>query len=45
MQGIWSVLRRTSVANRAFFTPDEMIAAVRQGLRRLQYCPTCWRPA
>jgi hypothetical protein len=39
VEGIWSVLRRTTVANRAFCTPDELIAAVRQGLRRLLCCP------
>jgi hypothetical protein len=39
VEGLWSVLRRTTVANRAFCTLDELIAAVRQGLRRLQYCP------
>ncbi|MFF5416190.1 hypothetical protein ACFY8K_13035 [Streptomyces misionensis] len=32
-----SVLRRTTTANRAFADPDDLITAVRRGLRRLQY--------
>ncbi|MBT3152465.1 IS630 family transposase [Streptomyces sp. CHD11] len=39
VEGIWSVLRRTSTANRAFADPDDLITAVRRGLRRLQYRP------
>ncbi|WP_428849381.1 transposase [Streptomyces lycopersici] len=37
VEGIWSVLRRTTVANRAFADPDDLITAVRRGLRQLQY--------
>ncbi|MGW0530544.1 transposase, partial [Streptomyces sp. NPDC003032] len=37
VEGIWSVLRRTTVANRAFTSPDDLIIAVRRGLRQLQY--------
>lgn len=37
VEGIWSVLRRTTLANRAFTYPHELITAVRRGLRRLQY--------
>ncbi|MEU6610385.1 DDE endonuclease, partial [Streptomyces shenzhenensis] len=36
---IWSVLRRTTTANRAFAEPDDLITAVRRGLRQLQYRP------
>ncbi|WP_455680105.1 transposase [Streptomyces hirsutus] len=36
VEGIWSVLRRTTAANRAFADPDELFTAVRRGLRRLQ---------
>ncbi|MGM7440088.1 transposase [Streptomyces griseoincarnatus] len=39
VEGIWSVLRRTITANRAFADPDEMITAVRRGLRQFQYRP------
>ncbi|WP_254390684.1 transposase, partial [Streptomyces sp. AC550_RSS872] len=39
VEGIWSVLRRTTVANRAFADPDDLITAVRRGLRQLQYRP------
>jgi hypothetical protein len=31
------VLRRTATANRAFADPDDLITAVRRGLRQLQY--------
>jgi hypothetical protein len=31
------VLRRTSQANRAFAAPDDLITAIRRGLRQLQY--------
>ncbi|MGW7528855.1 IS630 family transposase [Streptomyces sp. NPDC054783] len=37
VEGIWSVLRRTTTANRAFADPHGLITAVRRGLRRLQY--------
>ncbi|WP_425508456.1 IS630 family transposase [Streptomyces roseirectus] len=37
VEGIWSVLRRTTLANRAFADPHELITAVRRGLRQLQY--------
>ncbi|MFF5482166.1 hypothetical protein ACFY5C_33300 [Streptomyces sp. NPDC012935] len=36
VEGIWSVLRRATVANRAFADPDDLITAVRRGLRQLQ---------
>ncbi len=36
-EGIWSVLRRTTTANRAFANPDDLITAVRRGLRQLPY--------
>ncbi|MFK0107280.1 transposase [Streptomyces sp. NPDC091217] len=35
--GIWSVLRRTTTTNCAFVGPDDLITALRRGLRRLQY--------
>lgn len=38
-EGIWSVLRRTTTANRAFADPSDLITAIRRGLRRLQYRP------
>ncbi|WP_436850860.1 transposase [Streptomyces avermitilis] len=37
IEGIWSVLRRTTTANRAFADPHDLITAVRRGLRRLQH--------
>ncbi|MBZ6226344.1 transposase [Streptomyces olivaceus] len=37
VEGTWSVLRRTTTANRAFASPDDLITAVRRGLRQLQY--------
>ncbi len=39
VEGIWCVLRRTTttVASRAFSDPDDLITAVRRGLRQLQY--------
>ncbi|MEW2075346.1 transposase [Streptomyces sp. NPDC013433] len=37
VEDIWSVLRRTTTANRAFADPDDLITAVRRGLRQLQY--------
>lgn len=39
VEGTWSVLRRTTTANRAFAGPDELTTAVRRGLRQLQYRP------
>ncbi len=35
VEGIWSLLRRTTTANRAFKTPADLITAIRHGLRRL----------
>ena len=37
VEGFWSVLRRTTVANTAFTDPEHLIHAVRRGLRQLQY--------
>jgi transposase len=37
VEGIWSVLRRTTTANRAFADPQDLITTVRRGLRQLQY--------
>lgn len=37
VEGIWSVLRRATLANRAFTDPHELNTAVRRGLRQLQY--------
>jgi hypothetical protein len=37
LESVWSVLRRTSLANRAFADPDDLITAVRRGLRQLQH--------
>lgn len=37
VEGVWSVLRRTTMANRAFADPDDLITAVRRGLHQLQY--------
>lgn len=37
VEGIWSVLRRTTTANRAFKTPADLITAIRHDLRQLQY--------
>jgi transposase len=39
VEGIWSVLRRTVLANRAFADPQDLITTVRRGLRQLQYRP------
>ncbi|MER5218153.1 IS630 family transposase [Streptomyces sp. NPDC002838] len=39
VEGIWSVLRRTVLVNRAFADPDDLITAVRRGLRQFQYRP------
>ncbi|GAB2866568.1 hypothetical protein GCM10027074_37460 [Streptomyces deserti] len=37
-QVIWSALRRATLANRAFADRDDLISAVRRGLRQPQYC-------
>lgn len=37
VEGIWSVLRRSTTANRAFADPHDLITAVRRELRQLQY--------
>ncbi|MFI5751546.1 transposase [Streptomyces sp. NPDC051644] len=37
VEGIWSVLRRTTTANRAFKTPADLITAIRHSLRQLHY--------
>ncbi|WP_445030007.1 transposase [Streptomyces sp. SAS_270] len=37
VEGVWSVLRRTALANRASADPDNLITTVRRGLRQLQY--------
>lgn len=39
VESIWSVLRRTTTANRAFADPNDLITTVRRGLRQLQYRP------
>lgn len=39
VEGLWSVLRRITLANRAFADLEELITAVRSGLRQLQYRP------
>ncbi|WP_251061681.1 transposase [Streptomyces sp. ISL-100] len=37
VEGIWSLLRRSSQANTAFTDPDHLVRALRHGLRRIQY--------
>ncbi|WP_420717202.1 IS630 family transposase [Streptomyces sp. H27-G5] len=37
VEGIWSVLRRTTQANTAFTDPDHLIRRLRHGLRQIQY--------
>lgn len=37
VEGIWSVLRRTSQANTSFTDPDHLIHRLRHGLRQIQY--------
>lgn len=37
VEGIWSLLRRSSRANTAFTGPDHLMRALRQGLREIQY--------
>jgi transposase len=39
VEGVWSVLRRTTTANRAFADPHDLITALRRGSRQLQYRP------
>ncbi|MFF7648313.1 transposase [Streptomyces sp. NPDC007983] len=39
VEGIWSALRRTVSANRAFADRDGLLTAVRWGPRQLQYHP------
>ncbi|MGW3711685.1 transposase [Streptomyces albogriseolus] len=39
VEGIWSVLGRSSTANRAFADPDDLITAVRRGIRQLRNRP------
>lgn len=38
-EGIWSLLRRGSTANRIFTDPDHLIGTLRTGLRRIQHRP------
>jgi hypothetical protein len=37
VEGIWSLLRRSSQANTAFTDPDHLMSALRHGLRHIQY--------
>jgi transposase len=37
VEGIWSILRRTTQANTAFTTPDHLIRRLRHGPRQIQY--------
>jgi transposase len=37
VEGIWSLLRRGPLANATFTDPGHLIAAIRRGLRRIQY--------
>jgi transposase len=37
VEGIWSLLRRSSQANTAFTDPDHLMHALRHGLRQIQY--------
>jgi transposase len=39
VESVWSVLRRTTTANRALTDPNDLITAIRRGLRQLQYRP------
>lgn len=38
VEGIWSLLRRSSQVNTAFTEPDHLIGTLRQRLRQIQYC-------
>ncbi|WP_438828273.1 IS630 family transposase [Streptomyces mirabilis] len=37
VEGVWSLLRRSSQANTAFTDPDHLMSALRHGLRQIQY--------
>ncbi|MEV5388596.1 transposase [Streptomyces sp. NPDC052721] len=37
VEGIWSLLRRSSQANTAFAHPDHLISTLRHGFRQIQY--------
>ncbi|MFF9040980.1 transposase [Streptomyces sp. NPDC014892] len=37
VEGIWSLLRRSSQVNTAFTDPDHLISTLRHGLRQIQY--------
>ncbi|MET7607601.1 transposase [Streptomyces avermitilis] len=37
VEGVWSLLRRSSQANTAFTDPDHLMRALRHGLRQIQY--------
>nr|WP_262705825.1 transposase [Streptomyces sp. NEAU-383] len=37
VEGIWSLLRRSSQANTAFTDPDHLMSALRHGLRQIQH--------
>lgn len=37
VEGIWSLLRRSSQTNTAFTDPDHLISTLRNGLRQIQY--------
>lgn len=37
VEGIWSLLRRSSQANTAFTDPDHLMHTFRKGLRQIQY--------
>jgi transposase len=37
VEGIWSLLRRSSRTNTAFTDPDHLIRSLRHGIRRIQY--------
>ena len=39
LEGLWSVLRRSSQANTAFTDPDHLMRSLRHGLRQIQYQP------
>ncbi|MEV4252204.1 transposase [Spirillospora sp. NPDC049652] len=39
VEGIWSLLRRSSQANTHFTSPDHLMRALRHGLRTIQYRP------
>ncbi|GIH91070.1 transposase [Planobispora siamensis] len=37
IETIWSLLRRSSQANRHFTDPDQLLSVLRRGLRKIQY--------